>query len=80
MSASGLPARTRPLLLSPRERRLCELLCNGYEGREMAKELNMAPRTVKAYFARIYAKNGITDGVKQVKLAVLFYREGLAKG
>jgi DNA-binding CsgD family transcriptional regulator len=63
------------LKLTPRERQLCELLCQGCDVAEMAKIAGMAPRTVKVHFSRMYARNGITDGIRRVKLAVLFYRE-----
>ena len=33
------------------------------------------PETVKAHFSRIYMRNGIAGGVKQVQLAVMAYRE-----
>lgn len=75
MTASEQHAPTPRLILTARERQLCELLVQGYEQAEMAKAAGMAPRTVKAYMARIYAKNGISDGIRRVKLAVLFYRE-----
>jgi DNA-binding NarL/FixJ family response regulator len=63
------------LRLTPRDRQLCKLLCRGYEQADMAKELGISPRTVKARFQKMYDRNGITDGVRRVKLAVLFYRE-----
>lgn len=63
------------LRLSARDRQLCEMLCRGYEQREMASELGLSTRTVKCYFQRIYARNDIRRGVRRVRLAVRFYRE-----
>jgi DNA-binding NarL/FixJ family response regulator len=70
-----LPWRTKPLELTPRERQICELICKGAETKEIALELHMAVRTVKAHIGRIYWRNGIRDGIRRVKLAVHFFRE-----
>jgi transposase len=63
--------------LSPRERQVVELLLQGCENDEIAKQLNMARRTVKAHFNRLFQRFGIYDGVKRVKLATLLYRRQL---
>jgi DNA-binding NarL/FixJ family response regulator len=60
--------------LSPRERQIVGLLLEGCDNNEIAKELNMAKRTVKAHFNRLFLRFGITDGIKRVKLAILLYR------
>jgi DNA-binding NarL/FixJ family response regulator len=60
--------------LSPRERQIVGLLLQGCDNNEIAKELNMAKRTVKAHFNRLFLRFGITDGIKRVKLAILLYR------
>lgn len=60
--------------LTPREKQIARLLVDGCENAEIAKVLGMATRTVKHHFGRIFPKFGITQGVKRVKLAVLFYR------
>ena len=60
--------------ITPRERQIVNLLLQGCDNREIAKELNMARRTVKAHFNRLFLRFGITDGIKRVKLAILFYR------
>lgn len=60
--------------LTQREQQVVELLMQGCENEEIAKELGIAPRTVKAYFNRMFLRFGIADGVKRVKLAIIFYR------
>ena len=60
--------------LSPREQQVVELLLQGCDNAEIASQLNMARRTVKAHFNRLFLRFGITDGIKRVKLATLFYR------
>lgn len=75
MSASGVARARERLQLSARQRRLCQMLCDGYEQREMAKALRLALQTVKCEFRAMYRRHGITAGVKRVQLAVRFYRE-----
>ena len=60
--------------LGPRERRVVDLLLLGCDNAEIARELNMAHRTVKAHFNRLFLRFGITGGIKRVKLATLLYR------
>lgn len=60
--------------LGPRERRIVELLLQGCDNAEIASELKMARRTVKAHFNRLFLRFGITGGIKRVKLATLLYR------
>lgn len=64
----------RPHKLAPREAQIVELLLQGCDNAEIAKELHMARRTVKSHFNRLYLRFGITDGIKRVKLATMFYR------
>jgi DNA-binding NarL/FixJ family response regulator len=64
----------QPGSLGPRERQIVELLLQGCVNAEIARELKMAPRTVKAHFNRLYLRFGISDGIKRVKLATLMYR------
>jgi DNA-binding NarL/FixJ family response regulator len=61
----------------PREDQVVELLLQGCDNYEIARELNMAYRTVKAHFNRLFVRYRITDGVKRVKLAVLLYQQRL---
>src|ERR1700687_138582 len=63
--------------LRPRERQVVELLLQGCDNDEISKQLNMARRTVKAHFNRLFMRFGIHGGVKRVKLATLLYRRQL---
>jgi len=60
--------------LGPREQQIVELLLQGCDNAEIATQLNMARRTVKAHFNRLFLRFGINDGIKRVKLATLLYR------
>ncbi len=53
---------------------IVELLLQGCDNAEIARQLNMACRTVKAHFNRLFRSFGITSGIKRVKLATLLYR------
>jgi DNA-binding NarL/FixJ family response regulator len=64
--------------LGPREQQVVELLLQGCDNAEIASQLKMARRTVKAHFNRLFLRFGIMDGVKRVKLATLLYRKQLA--
>jgi DNA-binding NarL/FixJ family response regulator len=63
-----------PVRLGPREKQIVELLLQGCDNAEIAKQLKMARRTVKAHFNRLFLRFGITNGIKRVKLATLLYR------
>src|ERR1700685_4532564 len=63
--------------LGPRERQITELLLQGCDNAEIAKQLKMARRTVKAHFNRLFLRFGISGGIKRVKLATLTYRRQL---
>jgi DNA-binding NarL/FixJ family response regulator len=60
--------------LGPREQQIVELLLQGCDNAEIAKQLKMARRTVKAHFNRLFLRFGINGGIKRVKLATLLYR------
>jgi DNA-binding NarL/FixJ family response regulator len=66
-----------PVLLSPRQRQIADLLLQGCNNAEIAKVLKMNRRTVKAYFHRLFLRFGISNGIKRVKLATLLYRSQL---
>ena len=66
--------KNQPVSLGPREHQIVELLLQGCDNAEIARELKMARRTVKAHFNRLYLRFGISDGSKRVKLATLMYR------
>jgi FixJ family two-component response regulator len=61
-------------MLTPRDQQVAELLLRGCDNAEIAKELRVARRTVKAHFSRLFLQFGINGGIKRVKLAVLFDR------
>jgi DNA-binding NarL/FixJ family response regulator len=63
--------------LGPREQQIVELLLQGCDNAEIARQLKMARRTVKAHFNRLFLRFGIHGGIKRVKLATLLYRRQL---
>src|ERR1700685_3727091 len=69
--------REQSVRLGPREQQIVELLLQGCDNTEIAKQLNMAQRTVKAHFNRLFLRFGISGGIKRVKLATLLYRRQL---
>lgn len=60
--------------MTPREQQILQLLLDGADNLEIANELHMARRTVKAHFNRLFLRYGIRGGIKRVKLAVMVYR------
>jgi DNA-binding NarL/FixJ family response regulator len=66
-----------PSPVGPRERQIVELLLQGCDNSEIARDLNIAERTVKAHFNRLFLRYGIKGGIKRVKLATLLYRRQL---
>jgi hypothetical protein len=66
-----------PVRLGPREQEIVNLLLQGCGNEEIAKTIGMNRRTVKAHFNRLFAKFGISGGIKRVKLATLLYRRQL---
>src|ERR1700677_1506991 len=71
---AGIVMKEQSVRLGPREKEIVELLLQGCDNAEIAKQLKMARRTVKAHFNRLFLRFGITDGIKRVKLATLLYR------
>jgi len=63
-----------PIRLGPREKQIVALLLQGCDNDDIARTLNIARRTVKAHFNRMFARFGIRDGIKRVKLATFMYR------
>lgn len=66
--------KAQAVRLGPREQQIVELLLQGCDNAEIASQLKMARRTVKAHFNRLFLRFGITGGIKRVKLATLLYR------
>src|SRR5277367_5839758 len=64
----------KPVRLGPREQQIAELLLQGCDNTEIAVQLKMARRTVKAHFNRLFHRFGIDGGIKRVKLATTLYR------
>ena len=50
-----------------RERQIIDLLLQGCDNSEIAQDLNIAERTVKAHFNRLFQRFGIKGGIKRVK-------------
>src|ERR1700691_5331407 len=71
--------KEQPVRLGAREQQIGELLLQGCDNAEIASQLKMARRTVKAHFNRLFLRFGITDGIKRVKLATLLYRRQLCQ-
>jgi len=69
--------KDEPVRLGRREQQIVDLLLQGCDNGEIAKQLNIAHRTVKAHFNRLFLRFGITSGIKRVKLATLLYRRQL---
>jgi len=65
---------TGEVRLGRREQQIADLLLQGCDNTEIAKQLKMAKRTVKAHFNRLFMRFGINSGIKRVKLATLLYR------
>src|SRR5579862_640975 len=63
--------------LGPREQQIAELLLQGCNNSEIARQLKIARRTVKAHFNRLFLRFAITGGIKRVKLATILYRRQL---
>src|SRR6202046_686993 len=70
----GVGMAQESVRLGPREEQVVELLLQGCDNAEIASQLKMARRTVKAHFNRLFLRFGITGGIKRVKLATLLYR------
>ncbi len=67
----------RTTRLTRREQQIVDLLLEGCDNAEIAGQLRIARRTVKAYFNRLFLRFGITSGIKRVKLATFLYRSRL---
>ena len=63
--------------VGPREQQIINLLLQGCDNSEIARDLHIAERTVKAHFNRLFLRFGIKGGIKRVKLATMLYRRQL---
>src|ERR1700683_4221342 len=77
MPNQGGLMKEQAVRLGPREQQIVDLLLQGCDNAEIASQLKMARRTVKAHFNRMFLRFGITGGIKRVKLATLLYRRQL---
>jgi two-component system nitrate/nitrite response regulator NarL len=57
-------------VLSPREREVLKLIANGHSIPAIAKELYLAPSTVKTHVQRLYEKLGVSDRAAAVAEAM----------
>src|SRR6266566_5263116 len=69
--------RGRTTRLTRREQQIANLLLEGCDNAEIARQLRIAQRRVTAYFNRLFSRFGITSGIKRVKLATFLYRNSL---
>src|SRR5438094_8843440 len=65
---------TRITRLTRREQQLVNLLLEGCDNDEIAKQQRIAHRTVKACFSRLYLSFGNTSCINRVKIATQVYR------
>jgi NarL family two-component system response regulator LiaR len=63
-------------MLTPRELEVLTCLCHGMPNKQIARELGLSEKTVKAHVGRILAKLEVTDRTQAALVAV---REGLAE-
>jgi DNA-binding CsgD family transcriptional regulator len=65
-----LEQRTPLAALTPAERRVWDLLSQGFSRREMAQSLVVTEDTVKSHLSSIYRKVGVTNRRDAMRLAV----------
>ena len=53
--------------VTPRDQQVLNLLAQGCSNKEIGRELNISPRTVKQHLRRLFCHAGILDGHKRVK-------------
>src|ERR1700722_17208827 len=74
ISPPGRTLRHGDLARQGTSSQIVELLMQGCENQEIARQLHLTCRTVKAHFNRLFRHFDITSGIKRVKLATLLYR------
>ena len=60
--------------LTPREREVLQLIGRGFPNKRIARELELAEKTVKTHVGHVLAKLGVTD---RTQAAVIAVRAGL---
>ena len=65
--------------ITPRDQQVLDLLVQGCSNKEIGKELDISPRTVKQHLRTLFLRAGIREGRKRVKLATaVFTRSAVA--
>jgi len=62
------------VVLTPRERQIVRLLCEGCSNRQIAEKLGLRAQTVKNQLTAVFAKVGVST---RLQLAVYAVRHGL---
>lgn len=58
--------------LSPMQKKVAQMICNGLKGKEIAEELNIKLGTVKAHAGLVYVKTGARG---RLELAVMVVKK-----
>jgi two-component system, NarL family, nitrate/nitrite response regulator NarL len=61
--------------ITPRDQQVLKLLAQGCSNKEIARELNISPRTVKQHLRTLFLRAGIKEGRKRVKLATAMFEK-----
>ncbi|MGJ4730251.1 response regulator [Luteimonas sp. SDU101] len=70
LALSGLGGELTPFdELSPRELEISMLLVQGLRQEEIARRLNLSPKTINTHKSRLFAKLGIDDSIALARLA-----------
>lgn len=70
LALSGLGGEATPFdELSPRELEIAMLLVQGLRQEEIARRLNLSPKTINTHKSRLFAKLGIEDNIALARLA-----------
>jgi DNA-binding NarL/FixJ family response regulator len=62
--------------ITPRDQQVLDLLVQGCSNKDIARNLNISPRTVKQHLRTLFLRAGIKDGRKRVRLATALYSGG----
>jgi DNA-binding NarL/FixJ family response regulator len=61
--------------ITPRDEDVLRLLGQGCSNKEIARQLNISPRTVKQHLRTLFLRAGIKQGRKRVILATAVYEK-----
>ena len=56
--------------LTQREASVCDLIVEGLSTKEIARRLQISPRTVEAHRAAVFAKKGVRNAVELVRSTI----------